>query len=728
MPVITTFKTDNAISSGVSGTSVSQAGEQAMAQALSSVGSGIANVGKAIEFQEEQTAKTAANTSSMDSKSQIANLKTALDEKYRGTDGVGKEKEFNEGMDKIVKSHIKQLPDRASGKYQEKITPFLDGESLRMSVSSREQGYDFRKTKYAEAEVTALDSVNKNPSPENAGQVYMDLFESYEDAKSGALAPEVASAFQSSVGKRVRDNLMAGLEAKGDAVSASQMKDLLKSDTPYMQGMKGAEVRKYNRRAESILKKKKQESDISTLFKTENTLRGLQNNQDVDTRSLKNEINNSGFNDIKKKKLLSQVQVAEVSRKVVNDSALNNYTQEEIKAIVKDEIELGGGILEAGTEAETERRILSKVAQNNKARMKDPVGHFNRHDESIKNKGLAAMKFDPENPEKSRQHYLEYKSAMDARYDEFNTPKGNRKYATAEMKSKFGGQLKNAISKGDGISFSQAANELEAMSGDDAYKMYQEMDLDRSTSAISEFGMNAKDKSGLMQIVENTKPETKERIESTYKGIKGARNTNRIKAYLRDSDVYSSFEVQNGATANNLNNMDAMLEHASLEYKRLVGSGIKEEEAKEQSLGLITKGYNKVRGNNSRNIYVPEKYNNSGAVEDFLEKENPRGNFNLNFSMVDRYNIDVGNSSKESWDQARFEWIPTADKEGLQLYHNRNGALSPVPQKDSNSPIYKSFAEINERDYTPPQQEPLVSGKKARELNKARTRDIFGIK
>ena len=253
MPVISTFKTDNSISSGVQGTSISQAGEQAMSRAVASLGSGIADVGKAIEFQDEKKATTAANSSAIRTKGKVAELRNQLEQKHRGTEGLGKEQEFEDGLNFIMAEEQDQLPDdRARSKYGDKIRGYTDGQMLSVKISAREQGYKFRDKEHAEVTQAALDGVGNVPTVENANEVYRDLVESTLEAKNGVLAPEVADARLKQIPVKIRDNLMGGLESQGTAVAAAQMKDLLDSNLPYMKGMSGTERRKYMTRANAL--------------------------------------------------------------------------------------------------------------------------------------------------------------------------------------------------------------------------------------------------------------------------------------------------------------------------------------------------------------------------------------------------------------------------------------------------------------------------------------------
>ena len=681
MPVISTFKTDNSISSGVQGTSISQAGEQAMSRAVASLGSGIADVGKAIEFQDEKKATTAANSSAIRTKGKVAELRNQLEQKHRGTEGLGKEQEFEDGLNFIMAEEQDQLPDdRARSKYGEKIRGYTDGQMLSVKISAREQGYKFRDKEHAEVTQAALDGVGNVPTVENANEVYRDLVESTLEAKNGVLAPEVADARLKQIPVKIRDNLMGGLESQGTAVAAAQMKDLLDSNLPYMKGMSGTERRKYMTRANALEKRAERDELNKLLNSAGSVVNTLEAGGDADTDGMINAVKVSSIDEEKKQALITEIQVAGAKKELIPEMAIMGMSGEEIEREAEALTEGLTGYKKDEAKAILAKGLKAKAAKLQDEKMKDPSTFFNKYSKPTRDLGLKAA--NTGNPE----DYRAYRASIETLYDHHGTQRSQREFTPPSMKKTWGEPLSEAIKTGDKRAATGIIEKVRGMAGKDTYQVLKGMGLSDEQQAVLEFGNT--DSGVMTQYLDNIS--ASKAINDAYKQVDGdVLEDTEIARDLRGTEFFRSLSARDGNSSQNRNAVSHMLKHTSLEYKRRRADGQDHGDALEDSLKAIEKGFHKVQGGNTHPVYIDNKVHDREAHEAFLSTQ--VGLHQDGIDIVSKYNIDTAGLSKETWDNLDYSWEPSGENYRLVSETYRVGRKVDGKIKH----IVVSFDEVN---------------------------------
>jgi hypothetical protein len=616
-----------------------------------------------------------------------------LDEQFIGSDYTGY---ADEGIKRLRKRNEQMINEAPAG-IKQQLSLDLERNLLRHEQKFRATEAQ-RKSEYAifetsdQIKLAGQDSYNKWDPMESAEKTAMVR----SQVMSSSLYDERARRAIDKQLSNVNQDMIQGVYDRGNIGEMSQavadLKDedmsVLFSDMDIKDKARG--IAKLERRIEA--KKSESVSNTNRDFKELNiSLRSnTLNISDPAVRAASEDLKNKVKTVMEPEdadRMIKEIELNEVTNRLVNENPFNIFTLDtEIasKVLTEDTEDL----IDRGFEKAKAKAVLDDV----KSKMMDefkksPSDFVVKYDREIAEKAMGLLSEDA-----SPKDYKEYIGSVDAIYDRMGLEKKDRKYLPSGLVKHYGGNTQQFIDAGDYKSASVLLEDFKNKTGEDIYKVYDELGIDKKvgiTLEIDDFQERSNVIKNLMTAKKGIEPEFKLGFEESNNDIKQElAKDDFFKAMLAMDGGQGSFTKENGM---------ALMDVAVVEYKASRVNGANEDDAKKAAFKAFNKNY-EVIDNGAYPIPVRKiPGNDPKKIEEFIDfykgDVDYVGKLGLN-NLKTPSGVDLPADTTNENIAERGKWVYNKKSDSLMLLmRDESGILSKVTKKGTNEVFSISLKE-----------------------------------
>jgi len=689
MPVISRLKTGRGkVDSRVTSSTVDMRGAGAIAGAISNIGGAIKSsalqVGQVLHKEE---VSNYTDKSKADYEDGVKFKENELKEKYRGKDHKGYVEELQTYMDTEREGLLNDAPSSdAKSSFERGSKGFYDRTVAKGNAHALSESYNYSKNLDLDINDrlghTASDSLarDKAGNYEVEGDLSLRLQKIQSHEGSRYNNKQIADLSNDAI-QKTRDGLLLGLERSGRFQEGA---DLLQKGGLITQGMTPAENRKWGVRFENGAKVGVKKTSTQLNSDINNVYSSMRNGQ-FDEKSIANVTARIAMEPDQevRDKMTSRLSVIESTKQVMDAVELvpNPNIESEVKLAIEDR-KISDPFLSKAVEDQITANVTKEVANIRKqARSTKSTDYFISKDENLQAKEAIAMGGDPD-------AYDDLVNAVGVHQVEFGVSRSNRG-PSENMKQYFGKGLKNSIEEGNISSAEETLNTIESMTRGNSAGLMRKMGIDADYAIIGEIGQGAGDSGKLLRKQAIFNLVKGKEINEAYKNKTGGKA---ITEDLSDNDTYKAMMVEGGkGNTQNVLNAQAALNTVTTEYKRRVTNGAEPEDAMKKAWGMFESSNTYYEGNNPSPVLIPKKYNGD-VISEVLDSNLTNINTVVDddFSVVDKFDIDLKGMPKEVWDTNDYEWIGNSNKDGVYL----SGKGSGVVYNNSGKPVEFTFKDL----------------------------------
>ena len=519
--------------------------------------------------------------------------------------------------------------------------------------------------------------IRNNLDPEYAEQLAGDMVLSLEEDES--FGPSETKELQSKVLNGAREAFIGGAVAQENMAAIKEAEETLGSDNLIMRTASNAEIRKYQTQLTAAKERIRARiktgivSDARTAVNAYNT--GAGNDEFTDRLIKKMDNNRAAF---KTEAEFTAVKTKLISSKVLHDvsttvAIIPPHKRPDLQTQVESEL---SGISEGlrkdiSVKSLTNQAKVKLAEQTNEAYAK-PVKFMTERDPAIRESAGMALSGDPQ---VASTGFQQFKTKMDAFYDEWGFPESKRSYTSPGMKKTWGEGIKTAIARGDVDSANVFFDRLLTATGSDKYSVLADMRsvIPDRFAAIAEIENPDLRKDTITNVVNAGDIKTGLSVWNKQKDSDDKYDMNRIKGELMKEDFYKALQVQGGDMDRGTPNSLSFADVTAIDIAKRLQRGESFDEAKTAARQSFEAQYHAVESDYSDTLFHPREINgqeiNPDKVKTMMENIRDGGDIP---DPVMYFNIQLPQGvSKESMNasiQDNGRWVLSPDKLGMQLF------------------------------------------------------------
>lgn len=381
------------------------------------------------------------------------------------------------------------------------------------------------------------------------------------------------------------------------------------------------------------------------------------------------------------KDYMSDITVYEKANEKFSEDAIGGLISDPSKESVALFSEESDPLFQAAGEAKAKKVLSALQANRIQEFKKSPADYLVKYDSNIANQALESNS--------DGGDLSEMIVSMDAAYDKLGVSGSNRQYLPTQLKNRYGA-AQALMEEKNYAAASQVLEDFKQKAGDDAFRLYDELDIDKnvaSTLLIEDPDTRATVLADLANL--------KDTIDPVFKQKANESNADIDSKLIKDDFYKAMISVNPEKGMSSLKNAQPILNIARTQYKKAIIKGVGVGDAQEQAFNAIKKSYD-ILDNGAYPIPIRKREGiNSDKLQKFVsyinEDDSMPYKYLKNLKPIKASNgVELTQEEMNNTVINSGKWVYDSKEDGLKLLKiGDNGKLSEFRDKDNKPYIVK---------------------------------------